>query len=40
MALERASAGPIVIVHGGERRRRSIKKTIDGIAWKLMSSRH
>ena len=40
MVLERARAGPIVIVQGGERKRRSIRKTIDGIAWKLMSSRH
>ena len=35
--LDRPRAGTMVMVQGGEKNSRSIKSTIDGIAWKLMS---
>lgn len=30
--LDRARAGPMVMVHGGERKRRSTRKTMEGMA--------
>jgi hypothetical protein len=38
MVLDKPRAGRILIVHGGERSKRSIRRTMDGTAWKLRSS--
>lgn len=38
MVLDKPRAGRILIVHGGESKKRSIRRTMDGMAWKLISS--
>lgn len=37
MVPDTIRAGSAVIVHGGDKNRRSISITIDGVAWKLRS---
>lgn len=38
MVLDKPRAGTMLMVQGGEKKSRSIKSTMEGMAWKLISA--